>query len=172
MLFGRDGCDGASSSRGWAERWRGRRGRARSPLGASLCSNILPQINPALGTLNDVQLTLTGSFNWFPELDTHPTHTLIVNNRLSAFTLTQTFLGIPPTDDLVPVTVNLMGTTTNQFALDFVTGTSFVTDEMDFQLLSLSALPDQLSAIGEPNDQLVNLQGTVTYDYTPAISGV
>ena len=48
----------------------------------------------------------------------------------------------------------------------------FVTDEMDFDLLSLSALPDQLSAIGEPGDQLVNLQGTITYDYTPAVSGV
>jgi hypothetical protein len=143
-------------------------------FGIQLLSTNIQQFNPALGTLNDVQLTLIGSFNWFPELDTLPIHphTLIANNRLSGFTLTQTFLGIPPSDDLVPVTLNLMGTATDQFTKNFVTGTSFVTDEVDFELLSLSALPDQVSAIGEPGDQLVNLQGTITYDYTPAVSGV
>ena len=64
------------------------------------------QFNPALGTLNDVQLTLTGSFSWFPELDT-PTHTLLVTNRLQAFTISQSFLAFPVTDDSVPVTLNL-----------------------------------------------------------------
>jgi hypothetical protein len=75
------------------------------------------------------------------------------------------------TDDLVPVTLNLMGTTTDPLTLNLVTGTSFVNDEVDFKLFSLSALPDQLIAVG-PNNQIVNLQGTFTYDYTPAVSGV
>ena len=115
-------------------------------------------------------MTLTGSFSWFPELDT-PTHTLVVSNELGLFTISQSFFGVPPTDDLVPVTLNLMGTTTDHFVLDFVTGTSFINDRVDFDLLSLSALPDQIIAVG-PNSQIVNLQGTVTYDYTPAVSSV
>ena len=139
-------------------------------FGIQLLSTNFQQFNPALGTLNDVQLTLTGSFSWFPELDT-PTHTLLVTNRLQAFTISQSFLGVPVTDDLVPVTLNLMGTTTNPQLLNFVTGTSTVNDEVDFELFSLSALPDQLVALG-PGDQLVNLQGTVTYVYTPAVSAV
>jgi hypothetical protein len=115
-----------------------------------------------------VRVTLTGSFNWFPELDT-PTHTLVVSNELQLFTISQSFLGVPVTDDVVPVTLNLMGTTTDPFVLKFVTGTSSVNDRVDFDLLSLSALPDQLIAVG-PNGQIVNPQGTVTYDYTPAVS--
>jgi hypothetical protein len=141
-------------------------------FGIQLLSTNFQQFNPALGTLNDVQVTLTGSFNWFPELDTHPVHQLVVNNELGPFTIFQTFLGVPVTDDLVPVTLNLMGTTTDQFTKNVVTGTSFVTDQVFLELFSLSALPDQVSAIGEPGDQLVNLQGTVTYDYTPAVSSV
>jgi hypothetical protein len=136
-----------------------------------LLSTNIQQFNPALGTLNDVQLTLTGSFNWFPELDNHPPHQLVVTNFLPAFTISQTFIGVPVTDDLVPVTLNLIGTSTNPQFLNFITGTSFVTDQLLLQLFSISALPDQVSALG-PNDQLVNLQGTVTYDYTPAVSGV
>jgi hypothetical protein len=42
-------------------------------FGIQLGSTNFQQFNPALGTLNDVQLTLTGSFSWFPELDTPPT---------------------------------------------------------------------------------------------------
>jgi hypothetical protein len=140
-------------------------------FGIQLLSTNFQQFNPALGTLNDVQVTLTGSFNWFPELDTHPAHQLVVNNALGPFTIFQTFLGVPVTDDLVPVTLILMGTTTDHFVLDFVTGTSFINDRVDFDLLSLSALPDQIIAVG-PNSQIVNLQGTVTYDYTPAVSSV
>jgi hypothetical protein len=95
----------------------------------------------------------------------------VVSNELGLFTISQGFLGVPPTDDLVPVTLNLMGTTTDHFVLDFVTGTSFINDRVDFDLLSLSALPDQIIAVG-PNSQIVNLQGTVTYDFTPAVSSV
>jgi hypothetical protein len=139
-------------------------------FGLVLGSTNFQQFNPALGTLNDVQVTLTGSFSWFPELDT-PTHTLVVSNMLGLFTIFQSFRGVPVTDDLVPVTLILMGTTTDHFVLDFVTGTSFINDRVDFDLLSLSALPDQIIAVG-PNSQIVNLQGTVTYDYTPAVSSV
>jgi hypothetical protein len=135
-----------------------------------LGSTNFQQFNPTLGTLNDVQVTLTGSFSWFPELDT-PTHTLLVSNMLEFFIISQSFLGVPVTDDLVPVTLNLMGTTTNPSVLNFVTGTSSVNDQVEFRLFSLSALPDQLIAAGA-NNQIVNLQGTVTYDYTPAVSGV
>jgi hypothetical protein len=99
---------------------------------------------------------------------THP-HQLVVSNELQLFTVFQTFLGVPATDDVVPVTPNLMGTTTDPFVLNFVTGTSSVNDQVRFDLFSLSALPDQLVALGA-NSQIVNLQGTVTYDYTPVSS--
>lgn len=122
-----------------------------------------------------MQLTLAGSFNWFPELDT-PTHQLVVTSQLSpGFTISQTFLGVPPTDDIVPVTLNLMGTTTDPLVLGVLTESpqlpSFVTDELIFELFSLSKLPDQIVALG-PNDTIVNLRGTVTYDYAPAVSSV
>ena len=139
-------------------------------FGVVLGSTNFQQFNPALGTLNTVQVTLAGSFNWFPELDS-PTHTLIVTNELGGFSTTQTFLGIPVTDDTVPVTVNLTGTTSNPFVLNFLTGTSFANDRVDLNLLSLSAFPDQIIAVG-PNDQIVSLQGTVTYDYTPTTTPV
>jgi hypothetical protein len=103
---------------------------------------VCASVAPGVGTPNDVQVTLTGSFSWFPELDT-PTHTLLVTNILQLFTISQSFLGVSVTDDLVPATLNLMGTTTT---LNFVTGTSFVNDQVEFVLFSLSALPDQLVA--------------------------
>jgi hypothetical protein len=140
-----------------------------NPFPIQLLSTNIQQFNPALGTLNDVQLTLTGSFRWFPRLDaTHPPHELVVSTMLSpALTASQTFLGIPVTDDLVPVTLNLMGTSTNPVFLNFITGTSFVTDELDLNLFGISDLPDQVSGVALPGSQLLNLQGTVTYDYTP-----
>jgi PEP-CTERM motif len=142
-------------------------------FGIQLLSTNIQQFNPALGTLNDVQLTLTGSFNWFPFLDSNPAHQLVVSSELGpTFTIFQTFDGVPVTDDTVPVSLNLMGTTTSPLTFNIVTGTSFFTDQVLLDLFSLSAFPDQVSAIGEPGDQLVSLQGTVTYDYTPAVSGV
>jgi hypothetical protein len=133
-----------------------------SPGLLDLGSTNFQQFNPALGTFNDVQVTLTGSFNWV----TSPPSTLDVENKLDSFTLVQQIPGVPVMGNVVPVTVDVMGTTNFATTLQFVTGTSTVNDEVIIAAITNVNFENTIG--GGMGTQIVNLQGTVTYDFDPS----
>jgi hypothetical protein len=127
-----------------------------------LGSTNFQQFNPAAGTLNDVQVTLTGSFNWI----TSPPSTLDVAFTLDSFDKVQQIAGVPVMGNLVPVTLNLMGTTNFPTTLQFVTGTSSV--NLEVTIAAITNVNFENTIGGGMGTQIVNLQGTVTYDFDPS----
>jgi len=128
-----------------------------------LATTNIQQFDPALGTLNDVEVTLTGPFQWIP------------NQPGNSLSLTLTF-GPSSTHITSPnfpagggfEMANLMGTLTAQSALLVFTGTSSITGDLDFNWSGGPiASPDVIARAGA-----AALTGTVTYDYTAAVSGV
>jgi hypothetical protein len=68
--------------------------------------------------------------------------------------------------NVVPVTVDVMGTTNFATTLQFVTGTSTVNDEVIIAAITNVNFENTIG--GGMGTQIVNLQGTVTYDFTPS----
>jgi PEP-CTERM motif len=121
------------------------------------------QFDPALGTLNDVQLTLTGPFRWVPN---QPGNTLALTLEFgTAHINTPNF---PPGGGVEMA--NLMGMLTFPSDLLIFTGASAINGLLIFDWGAGSTpntSPDVISQAG-----VMALQGTVTYDYTPAVAGV
>jgi PEP-CTERM motif len=121
-----------------------------------LVSSDFQQFDPALGTLNDVQVTLTGTFRW---LASGPGSGLAVGLDFGGIQVRT-----PPFPFDGVETFNLMATGTSPPELQFFTGTSSITGEVAF---FFGSNPDVI-AQGSARD----LQGTVTYDYTPTVAAI
>jgi hypothetical protein len=119
------------------------------------------QFDPALGTLNDVQVTLTGPFRWIAQISTN---TLSLTLEFgSTKILTPNF---PPGGGFEMV--NLMQTLTSPFQLQDFIGTTSMNGLLIFNWGGgTQPSNDVISQSG-----VMDLQGTVTYDYTPAVTAV
>jgi hypothetical protein len=112
--------------------------------------------NPADGTLNDFKTTLTGPATWTDEGGVMDTF-LTLHNSGKAVAPDQVFFGFTSTN-LQAIYFNINGTDSSGSDLTALTGTGATT--LDLRLLDSDSRFDSFATTG--------LNGTITYDFTPA----
>jgi hypothetical protein len=138
--------------------------------GLALPSSDIPQFDPTLGNLTEVQMSLTGQVVTFADPDDSALSNETVMptlDGLEGFSSSQTFGG-PGNPPLGTNTLNLSGTSTNPTVLGVWTGTgnkqvflTFGPEDPD----DLPAAPDITVASVDGT-----LSGTFTFDFTPPVA--